>query len=112
MRDCFFDAVTVSSPSTIKFGLMVNRGYEEVRVEGIRKLRTADNNPLQGLEGILGYFFLQRRIVHPSPVDPDVDVSHLSVVELKSVPFEQAVSGPLLGIVEADVNLSDKSIRK
>ena len=42
----------------------------------------------------------------------NVDTSQLSVAELESVALEQAVSGPLLGIGEADVKLADESIRK
>lgn len=41
-----------------------------------------------------------------------MEVSQLSVAELESVALEQAVSGPFLGIGEADVKLADESIRK
>lgn len=42
----------------------------------------------------------------------DVGVSQLSVAELERVAFEQAIFGPFLGVIEADVNLPDDSIRK
>lgn len=41
-----------------------------------------------------------------------VEVSQLSIAELESVAFEYALLGPFLGVVEADVNLADESIRK
>lgn len=42
----------------------------------------------------------------------DTETLLLSVAELESETFEQAVFGPLLGVVEADVDLTEKSIRK
>lgn len=42
----------------------------------------------------------------------DTEIALLSVAELESETFEQAVFGPLLGVVEADVDLAEKSIGK
>lgn len=83
-----------------------------MRVEDIRKLRAANYHLFQGLEDILRNPFLQGRVVLPSPVDVDVEVSQLGVAELESVAFEKAVFGPFLRVSEADVNLADKSIHK
>lgn len=102
----------ILSPSAFELGLAINRGYEQPRIEGIRKLRGADNHLFQGLEDILGDLLHQRRVIYPRPVDIDVKVSQLSVADLESVALEKAVPGPFLGIVEADVNLADESIRK
>lgn len=41
-----------------------------------------------------------------------MQVSRVSVAELESVALEQAVFGPFLGIGEADINLSEESIRQ
>lgn len=45
-------------------------------------------------------------------MDKGLDATQLSVAELDRVALEQTVFGPLIGVIEADVNLPDDSIRK
>lgn len=104
--------MTVASPRTLEFGLFVNGGHKNARIEGIRKLRAAKNHPFDGREVVVRKPFLHWRVTFTSPVGVHVGVSKLSVAELERVAFEQAIFGPFLGIIEADVNLSDESIRK
>lgn len=42
----------VPSPGTFEFGLTINRGYEQARIEGFRELWTADDHLFQGLEDV------------------------------------------------------------
>lgn len=102
----------IPSPSTLELGLAINRGHEQVCIEGIRKLQAASSHSFQRLEDINENLFLQRSVVFPSPVDKNVEVSQVPVAELESVAFEQAFLGPLLGIGKTDVNLANVSIRK
>lgn len=104
--------MAIPSPSTPELGLAINRGHEQVCIEGIRKLRAANNHTFQRLKDINENLFVERSVVYPSPVDKNVELSQVPVAELESVAFEQTFLGPLLGIGKADVNLANVSIRK
>lgn len=45
--------MAVSSPNAFELGLLVHRGNEQVRIEGIWELRAAKDHLFQGLEDIL-----------------------------------------------------------